>query len=204
MKQSVDESVVERFYLTLMLHEVWKQNTVWEVASKFNQPRGFIQNLVTSTCTFATCVLRFCKEIKEFWVFEALLTPFIQQLSYNVVADLLPLLEIPGVKKARANQLFNAGYKTIASIASADTGDLVRTIDHVSRRVARQLVASAKLILEEKKAALLEEIEELVSVPSKIADELPKQDAVIPDKVLENEDPEMNSSFPYDEDLDYI
>lgn len=49
--------------------------------------------------------------------------------------------------KARASQLFNAGYKTLASIASADIGALVRSIDHLSKKVARQMVASAKVSL---------------------------------------------------------
>lgn len=203
-QQSVDQSAIDRFYLTLMLHEVWKRKTIWEVASMFNQPRGFIQNLVTSSCSFATCVLHFCQELEELWMFQSLFTPFIQQLSYNVVADLVPLLEIPGVKKARASQLFNAGYKTLASIASADIGALVRSIDHLSKKVARQMVASAKLLLEEKKAALLEEIEQLVSIPSKMATDLPLPKPIVTDKVQENDEEENNSLFSDNEDFDYL
>ena len=54
-------AVVQRFYLTLMLHELWKQYTVWDVAERFEGPRGFIQNLLSSTASFASCVLRFCQ-----------------------------------------------------------------------------------------------------------------------------------------------
>ena len=54
-------AVVQRFYLTLMLHELWKQYTVWDVAERFEVPRGFIQNLLSSAAGFASCVLRFCQ-----------------------------------------------------------------------------------------------------------------------------------------------
>ena len=59
--QKVDEFVVNRFYLTLMLYDLWKQKTIWEVAEKFQQPRGFIQNLLSSAASFASCVAHFCQ-----------------------------------------------------------------------------------------------------------------------------------------------
>ena len=59
--QKVNEFVIKRFYLTLMLYELWKQKTIWEVAEKFQQPRGFIQNLLSSAASFASCVAHFCQ-----------------------------------------------------------------------------------------------------------------------------------------------
>ncbi|XP_014782396.1 helicase POLQ-like [Octopus bimaculoides] len=165
VKQPVDEFAVNRFYLTLMLFEVWKQKTIWEVAKIFQQPRGFVQNLVSSALSFATCVSYFCKEIKEFWGLSALFELFIQQLSYSTILDLIPLIEIPGVKKGRAHQLYNAGYKTLALVAKASVKDLVKDIEHMSKKLARQIIASAQLLLDEKREALLEEIEQLVTIP---------------------------------------
>lgn len=59
--QVVDEFVVKRFYLTLMLYDLWRQKSLWEVAEKFDQPRGFIQNLLSSTASFGACVYHFCQ-----------------------------------------------------------------------------------------------------------------------------------------------
>lgn len=42
-------------------------------------------------------------------------------------------------------QLFNAGFTTLARIAKADVGKLVKTIEHLSRKQATQITASAKV-----------------------------------------------------------
>lgn len=47
--------------------------------------------------------------------------------------------------QARAKQLYNAGYKTLAHLANADPETLVKMIDHLSRRQAKQIVSSAKV-----------------------------------------------------------
>ncbi|KAL3864360.1 hypothetical protein ACJMK2_006050 [Sinanodonta woodiana] len=126
-KQVLDEFVVNRFYLTLMLYDLWRQKSVWEVADKFQMPRGFIQNLLTGTASFAACVLHFCE--------------------------------------GRAKLLFNAGFKTLSSIANADPESLVKGVEYMPRKVARQIVTSAKALIQEKTEALMEEVENLVTVP---------------------------------------
>lgn len=47
--------------------------------------------------------------------------------------------------QSRARQLFNAGYKTIRSIAAAKAEELVESIEHLPRRVANQMIAAAKV-----------------------------------------------------------
>jgi POLQ-like helicase len=47
-----------------MLYELWKQKSLWEVADRFQQPRGFIQNLLSSAASFASCVNNFCQVSK--------------------------------------------------------------------------------------------------------------------------------------------
>ena len=59
--QKVDDFVIRRFYLTLVIYELWKQRTVWDVADAFQQSRGFIQNLLSSAASFASCVFHFCQ-----------------------------------------------------------------------------------------------------------------------------------------------
>ncbi|KAK3590231.1 hypothetical protein CHS0354_041297 [Potamilus streckersoni] len=164
-KQVLDEFVVNRFYLTLMLYDLWRQRSVWEVAEKFQIPRGFIQNLLTGTASFATCVLHFCEELDEFWAFQDLLGNFVKRLTYCVTAELIPLMEIPGVKLGRAKLLFSAGFKTLSSIANADPEALVKGLEYMPRKVARQIVTSAKALIQEKTEALMEEVEKLVTIP---------------------------------------
>ncbi|KAL8560360.1 hypothetical protein ACOMHN_006091 [Nucella lapillus] len=164
-RQKVDLLVVQRFYLTLMLHELWQQFTVWEVAERFQKTRGFVQSLLSSAASFASCVLRFCKELPELWAYQDLLVSFGQRLTYCVTMELLPLMEVPGVKLGRARQLYAAGYQTLQSLASAEPGQLVSKIQFLTRKAARQIVSAAKVIVEEKRDALLEQVEELVPLP---------------------------------------
>ena len=59
--QGIDKKVVTRFYLTLVLYNLWRQKTVWQVSAKFQLARGFIQNFLNSATSFASCVLHFCQ-----------------------------------------------------------------------------------------------------------------------------------------------
>ena len=47
--------------------------------------------------------------------------------------------------QGRARALYAAGYKTLSDVANAEPEVLVRTLDHLPRRVARQIVDSAKV-----------------------------------------------------------
>ena len=47
--------------------------------------------------------------------------------------------------QGRARQLYKAGYKTLQHIASADPESLVRNIDHMPRKAAKQIVTSAQV-----------------------------------------------------------
>ncbi|KAJ9585105.1 hypothetical protein L9F63_020552, partial [Diploptera punctata] len=160
--KSVPERVLHRFYLTLMLYDLWNQKSLWDVADKFEVPRGFVQTLMTSAATFSTCVLRFCEEIKDFWAFKELLVNFSQQLSHCCTAELLPLMDLPAVKRGRARQLYKAGYKSLLHIANANPLEIVNSIDHMPKKVATQIVAAAKLMLKQKADNLREEAEEVL------------------------------------------
>ncbi|XP_074641479.1 helicase POLQ-like isoform X2 [Tubulanus polymorphus] len=164
-RKNVDEFMVNRFYLTLVLYDLWKQTPVWDVALKYQLPRGFVQNLLTAAASFAACITHFCQELEEFWAYQELMTGFVRKLSYCVSMELIPLMEVPGVKQARAKQLFKAGYKSLTHLSHADPEILVKSIEHMPRKLARQIVASAKLLLTEKAEALREEADELIATP---------------------------------------
>jgi len=41
--------------------------------------------------------------------------------------------------------MFSSGYKTLSAVAAASPEDLVRAIQYMPRKVARQIVASAQV-----------------------------------------------------------
>ncbi|XP_012938554.1 helicase POLQ-like isoform X2 [Aplysia californica] len=164
-RKKVSELTVKRFYLTLILWDLWNQRSVWDVADRFSLPRGYVQNLLAQAAAFASCVFHFCQELEEFWAYQDLMQNFVKRLGYCVTTELVPLMEVPGVKLARAKQLFAAGYKTVSQLSFAEPTDLTKHIEHLSLRAARQLICAAKNVLEEKTAVLLEEVENLVAVP---------------------------------------
>uniref|UniRef100_A0A8D0HDA6 Helicase, POLQ like n=1 Tax=Sphenodon punctatus TaxID=8508 RepID=A0A8D0HDA6_SPHPU len=146
-RQSKCSDIVKRLYLTFVLHTLLKDTNIWNVAEKFNLSRGYVQNLLNSAASFSSCVLHFCEEFEEFWVYKALLMELTKKMTYCVKAELIPLMEVAGVLEARAKQLYNCGYKTLAYLANANPDMLVKVIEHLSRRQARQIVSSAKVSL---------------------------------------------------------
>ncbi|KAL8206370.1 UNVERIFIED_CONTAM: hypothetical protein K2H54_000872 [Gekko kuhli] len=168
IKKVVDSDTAGRLYLSFVLHALLKETNIWSVAEKFNTSRGFVQTLLNSAAAFSSSILHFCEELDEFWVYKALFTELSKKLTYCVKAELIPLMEVAGVLEARAKQLYNAGYKALAHLANANPEVLVKTIEHMSRRQARQIVSSAKMLLAEKAASLQEEAEALLQIPADI------------------------------------
>ncbi|TNM92030.1 hypothetical protein fugu_019042 [Takifugu bimaculatus] len=165
VKKGVDMDVVKRMYLALVLFTLLKETNLWSVAEKFHLSRGFIQTLLSSSSAFCSCVLHFAEELEEFWPLKALLTELMRRLSYCVTAELIPLMEVVGVMESRAKQLYKAGYKTLSHLANADPAALSKTIENLYRKQAVQLVASARMLVNEKAAALQEEVDDLLMVP---------------------------------------
>ncbi|XP_029024930.1 helicase POLQ-like isoform X2 [Betta splendens] len=153
---------------------VKKETNLWSVAERFQLSRGFVQTLLSSSSAFCCCVLHFTEELEEFWPFKALLTELTRRLSYCVTAELVPLMEVAGVMESRAKQLYNAGYKTLTHLANADPALLSSTIENLYRTRAQQIVASAKMLLNEKAAALQEEVNELLTTPSDLPQPPPR------------------------------
>jgi POLQ-like helicase len=97
-----------------MLHRVVAcEQTVWRVADDFRVSRGFLQNLLQSAAVYSSCLATFCEELRQqFWALSAVLPVFTKRLAFGVRHELVALMEIPGIKQARARQLFSAGFKT--------------------------------------------------------------------------------------------
>ncbi|XP_056140877.1 helicase POLQ-like [Lampris incognitus] len=165
VRKNANMVAVRRLYLAIVLFSLLNDTNVWSTAEKFQLNRGFIQALLNSSSAFCSCVLHFTEELEEFWPFKTLLTELTHRLSYCVQAELIPLMEVAGVMKFRAKQLYNAGYKTLAHLANADPSVLAKTIDNLYKKQANQIVASAKMLVNEKAAALQEEVNDLLMMP---------------------------------------
>ncbi|XP_051906569.1 helicase POLQ-like isoform X1 [Hippocampus zosterae] len=172
--QSVNKSanmwVVKRVYLSLVLMSLLKDGDVWGVAQKFQLTRGFIQSLLNSAAAFCSCVLHFTQELETLWPYCSLLETLTRRLSYCVKAELIPLMEVAGVMEARAKQLHAAGYTTLSHLANTDATLLVRAVERLSRKQATLIVASAKMLLIEKAAALQQEVDHLLAAPPDLPD----------------------------------
>uniref|UniRef100_A0A672IE72 Helicase POLQ-like n=1 Tax=Salarias fasciatus TaxID=181472 RepID=A0A672IE72_SALFA len=166
VKKSVPVQPVLRMYLALVLLALLKDPDLVAVSDRFQLSRGFVQTLLSSAAAFCSCVLRFAQELEEFWPFRTLLSELTRRLSYCVKAELIPLMEVAGVLESRARQLYSAGYTSLTHLANADPAHLCRSLTHLYRKQAEQMVASAKMLLSEKAAALQEEVDNLLSPPS--------------------------------------
>jgi POLQ-like helicase len=85
----------------------------------------------------------------------------VKRLAFASSIDLVPLLEIPGMKYGRATQLFSAGYKTPQDIVQSTAKELVSAIDNLFPNAARKIIKNAKSLLAEQLEDLEEEIEKL-------------------------------------------
>merc|ERR1712112_548605 len=118
-----------RLYYALILLDLWQASPIHQVADKFQVSRGEVQSLMSSAASFSSSVLHFCQEIEEFWAYQELLEPFSRRLAHCCTPELLPLLDLPGVKVGRARQLYSAGYSSVAAVAKAEAADLVSSVE---------------------------------------------------------------------------
>ncbi|XP_076295876.1 helicase POLQ-like [Lasioglossum baleicum] len=160
--KAVERRTIQRFYVTLILYDLWTQHAVYTVADKYQVDRGIIQNLLTAVSSFASSVVRFCEELDEFWAFRDLLGTFSKRLSYCCPLELEVLMELPLVKIGRARQLYNAGYKTLQCIAKVEPIDLQERIPYLSKKASIKIVEAAKLLILKKIEDLRDETEDIL------------------------------------------
>ncbi|XP_031628246.1 helicase POLQ-like [Contarinia nasturtii] len=158
------ERVIKKFFMTMVLNELWHLKPVSDAANSFGIDRGIAQNLMGMAAIEASCLLKFCEELEEFWAFRELFKNLSQRLSNICTVELVPLMQLPSVKMGRAKQLYNAGYKKIEDVARAKPKELVDNIEHMTNRLANQLVSAAKVMLLEKLENLQEEAQECMEV----------------------------------------
>ncbi|KAG7204711.1 hypothetical protein KM043_005125 [Ampulex compressa] len=162
MPKNVDARVVHRFYVTLILYDLWIHHAVYVIAEKYQVSRGIVQNLLNGVLSFGSSVVRFCQELEEFWSFAELFSAFNKKLSYCCPAELEILMELPTVKIGRARQLYNAGYRTLQSIVKAKPEELQEKIPYLNRKVVMQIIAAANLLILRKVEDLKDEVQDVL------------------------------------------
>ncbi|CAF2035804.1 unnamed protein product [Rotaria magnacalcarata] len=165
-QQKVSKETMLRLYVAVILYDLFKNKSFYDVAKFWDQPRGSIQNLFSQVASFATSIFYFSKSFDEFWPYQQLLPIFIQRLTFCTSLEILPLMEIPGIKRSRALQLIRAGYRTLRSLAKAQPDDLMKAVLNLPLRTAQILVKHSKRLLceqaedlRDQAAALVENIE---------------------------------------------
>ncbi|XP_050714708.1 helicase POLQ-like isoform X2 [Eriocheir sinensis] len=161
--KNVTEEVLKRFYSAMKLHVVWCRQGVWEASSQLGCQRGDLQQLLNSTTAFASCVSHYCAELEQLWAFRDLLANITQVLSGCCVAELMPLLDLPGIKKGRAQLMYKAGLKTLQDVAICEPRTLMGAVRHLSYVSALQIVNTAKMLLIDKAETLQMEAEQMIS-----------------------------------------
>ncbi|OON14607.1 helicase protein [Opisthorchis viverrini] len=176
IRKKLDERPLCRLYVALALSELWQTSTtvpIWRVAERYKVSRGSLQSLLSSAAALASSLAHALSSEyasdEQLWAFSHLLPEFANRLAYCVSSELLPLMELPGVKRARARQLYSCGFCTLKDIATVQPSELTsRMSPYLSRRAALQLIQTAKMLVSERADALRQEAVELLDgVPGK-------------------------------------
>lgn len=89
---------LKRFFVTLILYDLWQGRNVNDVDRKFKVGRGTVQMLMTHAATTASIVFRFCEQLDEFWSFKQLFEVMTKRLQHCCSMELMPLMDLPAVK----------------------------------------------------------------------------------------------------------
>ncbi|XP_033740640.1 LOW QUALITY PROTEIN: DNA polymerase theta-like [Pecten maximus] len=116
-------AVHRRFYTALILHDLVHEVPLNEVAHHYNCNKGQLQSLQQSAATFAGMVTVFCARL-GWHNLELILSQFQNRLTFGVQRELCDLVRLTLLNGQRARVLFNAGFHTVAALASALPADV--------------------------------------------------------------------------------
>lgn len=157
------DTELKRFFITLMVHDAYEHRLDLDTLSRrYGIQRGNVYSLLNQVASHASNLFRFVEEKKEnFWAFEKLLPDMCMRLTYCCTPELVPLMQLPGVKLPRAKQLLSAGYKDIKSIAKCKDRELIGQIDKLNLNQARRIIKAARYLVMGIQEELKEELESM-------------------------------------------
>ncbi|KAJ3090357.1 hypothetical protein HK102_004011 [Quaeritorhiza haematococci] len=175
----VQQLIHRRFFAALMLNDLVHEVDFVDVMHRYGVNRGTLQSLQTLSSTFAGMVTVFCQKLG--WInLELLLHQFQDRLNFGVEKELIELVKVPHVKGVRARILWQAGYKTIASLACASAEEIFEHLvksspfkstkdddsakDYQRRiewRASHSIVQGARQLLAQEKAELARTVRDL-------------------------------------------
>ena len=116
--QQAAMSIHLRFLISLALHDLVHEVPLPVVAEKFGTSKGLLQSLQLSAGGFAGMVTIFCQKLG--WSnLELLFAQFQSRLVFGVERELCDIIRVSLLSNYQARTLYNAGYHTLTSIASA-------------------------------------------------------------------------------------
>ena len=116
--QQAAMSVHLRFLISLALHDLVHEVPLSVVAVKFGTSKGLLQSLQLSAGGFAGMVTTFCQKLG--WSnLELLFAQFQSRLVFGVERELCDIIRVSLLSNYQARTLYNAGYHTLTSLASA-------------------------------------------------------------------------------------
>jgi POLQ-like helicase len=148
--------IARRFYGAMILNDVLRELHVADIEVRFGINRGQVQALMKAASIFSASIATFCASM-DWFALEAVLVAYVKRLGYGVRPDLIPLMDIPGVTAPRARALWNAGFKTPASIAAVSPELLKETV-----RAANPESQSVKYFSVRSAAATIREANSLI------------------------------------------
>lgn len=171
-----------RFYFAVIVNEVWKhKNNLVQIARSFQIHKGTLQSALTQIASNANSLSRFVEELPDkFWSYISLFPQICQQLTYCCAPEIVPLMELNGVKVARAKQLYQAGYRDVQSIAKCNTYKLSHDLNPCSHKQAKALIRAARHMLRSKADELEEKAKEMMASTEGSFASLPSSDSSTP------------------------
>ncbi|KYQ90890.1 hypothetical protein DLAC_07761 [Tieghemostelium lacteum] len=141
-----------RFYFSLALCDMIQESQLSPTASKYRIDRGSLQGLMQNASGYAFTISLFCQTIG--WSeLNALVKLYIKRLDKGAKEELIALMEIPNIKRGRARQLYNAGFKTVKSVASATESEISVNLK-IDNKDAKRIINAASKLLEKKSEEL--------------------------------------------------
>lgn len=172
--------LIKRFYVALILFELWNGKDIYEVATRYKISRGFVYGLMHSASSKAYSIFKFCEMYEDFWAFKQILEVFSKRLSYCCSDELLALMELPAVKivsfsnplfsillikisvkQGRAKLIYSAGFKNAEDLAAVTPEELMQAVKNLNKSQAMTIIKAAKHSVMERIDTIQERLEEM-------------------------------------------